>query len=67
MARKSKIEPVRKFLEKARNVMREADHAYRTAEKLHDVARKERDARDAEIYKTFTEILENAIKLCGAK
>lgn len=57
MSRKSKIEPVRKFLEEA----------YEMAKKEQDTAARTERFRDAEIYKAFKEVLARAIELCGAE
>ena len=55
MARKSRIEPVRKFLEEAKTMTaKEQDAAART-ERFHD----------AEIYKAFKNVLLRALELCG--
>ena len=55
MSRKSRIEPVRKFLEEACEMtQKELDVAART-ERFHD----------AEVYKAFKNVLLRAIELCG--
>lgn len=55
MARKSRIEPVRKFLKEAMDMtVKELDTAART-ERFHD----------AEVYKAFKNVLGRAIELCG--
>ena len=55
MARRSRIEPVRKFLEEACEM---------TKKELDVAARTER-FRDAEVYKAFKNLLLRAIELCG--
>lgn len=55
MARISKVEPVRKFLDEARIA----------ASKEQDNAAKMERFRDAEIYKSFKEVLIQALELCG--
>ncbi|MCR4293608.1 MAG: hypothetical protein NUV76_12115 [Candidatus Kuenenia sp.] len=57
MSRKSKIEPVRVFLEEA----------IEAARKEQDAAAKNEQFRDAETYKCFKEILIRALKLCEEK
>jgi len=55
MARKSRIEPVRKFLEEA----------YEMTKKEQDTAARTERFHDAEVYKAFKNVLLRAIELCG--
>lgn len=55
MARKSRIEPVREFLEEACEMTKKEQDAAARTERFHD----------AEIYKAFKEVLVRAIALCG--
>ena len=55
MARKSRIEPVRKFLEEASEMTKKEQDAAARTERFYD----------AEIYKAFKNILLRAIELCG--